>query len=177
VDSALNTPTPLENIALSPYNRPLKALIDVLFGDIMTTIDFYILGQTQTTDRHRFVCNLVSKVYGEGRNIYIHTSNEADAKELDDLLWSFKGEAFIPHNIIGDAKLAETQVQIGWGEHPDHHHDVLINLSSPQPNFFSRFQRVLEVVIQDEAILSQTRQHYKFYKERGYQVTYRDLRV
>jgi len=68
-------------------------------------------------------------------------------------------------------------VQIGWGEHPDHHHDVLINLSSPQPNFFSRFQRVLEVVIQDEAILSQTRQHYKFYKERGYQVTYRDLRV
>jgi len=33
------------------------------------------------------------------------------------------------------------------------------------------------VVIQDEAILNQTRQHYKFYKERGYQVTYRDLRV
>ena len=143
----------------------------------MTTIDFYILGQTQHLDRFNFVCNLVSKVYGEGRNIYIHTKDQNDAQQIDDLLWSFKGEAFIPHNIIGDDKLKETQIQIGWGEHPDHHHDVLINLASPQPNFFSRFQRVLEVVIQDEEILAQTRQHYKFYKERGYQVTYRDLRT
>ncbi len=143
----------------------------------MTTIDFYILGQTQQLDRFNFVCNLVSKVYGEGRDIYIHTKDQSDAQQIDDLLWSFKGEAFIPHNIIGDDTLAQTQVQIGWGDHPDHHHDVLINLSSPQPNFFSRFQRVLEVVIQDEEILAQTRKHYKFYKDRGYQVTYRDLRV
>ncbi len=142
----------------------------------MTTIDFYILGQTQHLDRFSFVCNLVSKVYGEGRNIYIHTSNEADAKQLDDLLWTYKEEAFIPHNIIGDSEVPEAQVQLGWGEHPNHHHDVLINLSSPQPNFFSRFDRVLEVVIQDDEILKQTRQHYKFYKDRGYQVTYRDLR-
>ncbi|MEY8206134.1 MAG: DNA polymerase III subunit chi [Bermanella sp.] len=142
----------------------------------MTTIDFYILGQTQTLDRHRFVCNLVSKVYGQGRHIYIHTHDAAAAHELDELLWGYKGEAFIPHNILGDDARPQVQVQIGWGQHPDHHHDVLINLASPQPNFFSRFERVLEVVIQDDEILRQTRQHYKFYKERGYQVTYRDLR-
>ncbi len=144
--------------------------------DFMTTIDFYILGQTQHLDRFRFVCNLVSKVYGEGHNIYIHTKNEDDAKQLDVLLWEYKDEAFLPHNMIGDPELPESQIQIGYLDHPDHHNDVLINLTNPIPGFFSRFARVLEVVIQDETVLEQTRKHYKFYKDRGYEVTYRDLR-
>jgi DNA polymerase-3 subunit chi len=67
------------HLHLSPINK-----------DFMTSIDFYILGQTQHLDRFRFVCNLVSKVYGEGRNIYIHTQNEDDAKQLDILLWEYK---------------------------------------------------------------------------------------
>ncbi len=142
----------------------------------MTSIDFYILGKNQQHDRFMFTCNLAKKVYGEGRNIYIHCPNEEQARQLDDLLWQFKSEAFIPHNLIGDATQPRAQVQIGWAEHPEFHHDVLINLSDPIPGFFSRFKRVLEVVIQDEIILTQTRQHFKFYKDRGYEVTYRDLR-
>lgn len=142
----------------------------------MTSIDFYILGHTQQSARMNFVCRLIEKVYGEGRQVYVHAPDQAVAQELDDLMWQYKAESFLPHNIIGDEKQPQTQIQIGWGEHPDHHHDVLVNLTSPIPTFFSRFDRVLEVVIQDETILEQTRQHYKFYKDRGYEVTHRDLR-
>lgn len=142
----------------------------------MTSIDFYILGHSQQSARMTFVCRLIEKVYGEGRQVYVHTPNQALAQELDDMMWQYKAESFLPHNLIGDAEQPQAQIQIGWGEHPDHHHDVLVNLTSPIPTFFSRFERVLEVVIQDEAILEQTRQHYKFYKDRGYHVTHRDLR-
>lgn len=142
----------------------------------MTSIDFYILGHTQQNARMNFVCRLIEKVYGEGRKVYVHTPDQNIAQQLDDLMWQYKAESFLPHNLIGDEQLPQAQIQIGWGEHPDHHHDVLVNLASPIPSFFSRFDRVLEVVIQDETILDQTRQHYKFYKDRGYQVTHRDLR-
>jgi DNA polymerase-3 subunit chi len=133
----------------------------------MTSIDFYILGATKQLDRLDFVCRLVEKVYGEGRKVYLHTENEKQAIWLDEHLWKFKADAFIPHNIIGNAEQPEAQI---------HHADVLVNLSRPIPTFFSRFDRVLEVVIQDEAVLEETRKHYKFYKERGYEVTHRDLR-
>lgn len=142
----------------------------------MTSIDFYILGATNAIDRINFACRLVEKVSGLGHKIYIHTDNEKQAIWLDKHLWTFKPDAFLPHNIVGNAELPDAQIQIGWQAHPANHNDVLINLADPIPTFFSRFQRVLEVVIQDEKILEQTRQHYKFYKDRGYQVTYQDLR-
>ena len=142
----------------------------------MTSIDFYILGQTTQQARYDFVCRLVEKVYGEGRQVYLHVPCEEDARLLDDTMWQYKSESFLPHNVIGDTEQPQTQIQIGWLDHPDHHYDVLVNLCDPIPTFFSRFERVLEVVIQDEAILEQTRQHYKFYKDRGYEVTHRDMR-
>ncbi len=149
----------------------------------MTSIDFYILGQTQHQDRLLFACRLAERVYAEGRRVYVHVASEQEALYLDDLMWSYKPESFLPHSILGQASSADastlnadTQVQIGFEDHPVHHNDVMINLVSPLPNFFSRFERVLEVVIQEEQVLQQTREHYKFYKDRGYEVTHRDLR-
>ncbi len=140
----------------------------------MTAIDFYILGHSDELARFNFACRLSEKVYGEGHQVYIHVENAEQAQRLDDLMWSYKPESFLPHNLVNDEHQA--QVQIGWQDHPAHHFDVMINLSSPQPSFFSRFGRVLEIVIQDETVLAQTRQHFKFYKDRGYEVTHRDLR-
>lgn len=140
----------------------------------MTVIDFYILGQSDQQARFHFACRLSEKAYSEGHQVYVHVENAEQAQKLDDLMWQYKAESFLPHNLVTNGEQA--QVQIGWQDHPSHHYDVMINLSSPQPNFFSRFARVLEIVIQDEVVLEQTRKHFKFYKDRGYEVTHRDLR-
>lgn len=141
----------------------------------MTSIDFYILGHSQQQARLSFACRLAEKAFKEGRQIYVHAQDEQQAKQLDDLMWEYKPESFLPHQIVGE-QASQTQVEIGWQDHPSHHFDVLINLVSPQPSFFSRFDRVLEIVIQDETSLAQSRAHYKFYRDRGYEVTHRDLR-
>lgn len=140
----------------------------------MTIIDFYILGHIDQQARFHFACRLSEKAYNEGHQVYVHVESEAQAKQLNDLMWQYKPDAFLPHNLVTEEQTAP--VQIGWQDHPTNHMDVMINLSSPQPNFFSRFARVLEVVIQDETVLEQTRKHFKFYKDRGYEVTHRDLR-
>jgi len=67
-------------------------------------------------------------------------------------------------------------VQIGWHAEPGQHHDVLINLAAEIPEYFSRFERVFEVVSQDPAVLNATRSHYKFYQDRGYPLKRHDLR-
>jgi DNA polymerase-3 subunit chi len=53
--------------------------------------------------------------------------------------------------------------------------DVLINLDPAPPSVFSRFDRLLEIVTQDESDLVASRQRYRFYKERGYQLVTHDL--
>jgi len=141
----------------------------------VTRVDFYILADSESQARLQFVCRLVEKAYKQQHRIYIHTDSEATSKELDLLLWSFKVESFVPHHLLGDDS-ASAPVAIGHGEDCGDHHDVLVNLSANVPDFFSRFERCAEIVIQQDEILQSTRQHFAFYKERGYPLNTHDLR-
>ena len=55
------------------------------------------------------------------------------------------------------------------------HHDNLLNLSAESPLFFSRFERLLELVSTEEADRLAGRARYKFYRERGYPMFTHDL--
>jgi DNA polymerase-3 subunit chi len=48
------------------------------------------------------------------------------------------------------------------------HYDLLINLDDEWPPFFSRFERLVEIVGTEEDNKVKARSRYKFYKDRGY---------
>jgi DNA polymerase-3 subunit chi len=135
----------------------------------MTQIDFHILQDASVEARWLYVCRFIEKVERLGHSILVVVDTQEEAHELDDLLWSFKPESFIAHQIIGGDE--EAKVEITYTENAGDHHDVLINLSSQIPEYFSRFARAAEIVIQEPKILENTREHYKFYKQRGYPIT------
>ena len=140
----------------------------------MTRVDFYILPQTAEEDRFQFACRLVEKAYRQGHHIYLHTRNETDAQLLDEQLWAFRAENFIPHQRLSED--SQGKIEIGCDADPQHQHDLLVNLDHQVPLFFSRFERVAEIVVQDDAVIKATRQHYGFYKERGYPLHNHDMR-
>jgi len=124
-----------------------------------------------------FACRLVEKAFRMGHHVYLHVASEQEARELDDLLWGFKPDSFIPHNLVNDSASHELPpVQIGFGENPGEHNEVLVNLSLTVPNFFSRFDRVFEIVTSDETVTMATRKSYKFYRDRGYTIENHDMR-
>ncbi len=135
----------------------------------MTQVDFHILQDTSVEARWLYVCRFIEKVERLGHSILVAVDTQEEAQELDDLLWSFKPESFIAHQIIGGDE--EAKVEITYTANAGEHHDVLINLSSQIPEYFSRFARAVEIVIQEPKILENTREHYKFYKQRGYPIT------
>jgi DNA polymerase III subunit chi len=134
----------------------------------MTQIDFHILQDTSVEARWLYVCRFIEKVERLGHQILVTVDTEEEAHELDDLLWSFKPESFIPHQIIGGDE--EARVEISFNGEGGNHQDVLINLSSQIPGFYNRFARLAEIVIQEPKILETTREHYKFYKQQGYAI-------
>ncbi len=135
----------------------------------MTRIDFYILAATDSGARELFACRLVEKAYVQGHRVYIHVPDAHAAEQLDGLLWTFRAGSFLPHERIEapDAD-AETPIHIGWGDDPGSHDDVLVNLCRDVPLFFSRFQRVAEVIAGEDPEREAGRQRFRFYRDRGY---------
>ncbi|ALP52436.1 hypothetical protein Tel_04355 [Candidatus Tenderia electrophaga] len=138
----------------------------------MTRIDFYIL-EAEHGNREQFACRIAEKAYRLGHGVYVHTSDARQAARLDELLWTFKQNSFIPHGIDGASPDPDAAVLIGHnGDAETSAHaqgrEVLINLDQQVPLFFSSFKRVAEVIDQHGDNKSSGRARYKFYRDRGY---------
>jgi len=134
----------------------------------MTKVDFYILSDDKPQQRALFACRLVDKAYRLGHRVYVHTESAQQTKLLDDLLWTFQQNSFVPHAVLQEAGNEQPPVQLGHNAEPDASHQVLVNLAPQVPLFFSRFERVAELVNGDTTLRQQGRIRYSFYKERGY---------
>lgn len=144
----------------------------------MTQVDFYILNKQSKQDQYIFACRLLEKAQQQGNRVLIQTDNEQSAKELDKLIWEFNPNAFLPHTLLTDTQLVnQSPIAISWQETPAHHDDIIINLSQNMPSFYSRFKRYIGIVVQEDQVLAQTRRHFKFLKDRGYQINTHDLRI
>lgn len=141
----------------------------------MTQIDFYLLASQDPTTRWDFCCRLIEKVQKLGHKVLVSLDTEEEAKAFDQLLWSFRPESFVAHGLIGDARYKNLNVEITFSEEAGDHQDVLLNLGKRIPACFSRFIRVSEFVTEDEATKTWTREHYRFYKERGYPIETRPI--
>ena len=134
----------------------------------MTQVDFYLLQDDSAQNRVGFACRLADKAYRLGNRVFIHTESAEQTRRLDDLLWTFQQNSFVPHAIYQAAQNNPPPVLLAHNGEPDASNQVLINLAAEVPLFFSRFERVAELVNQAAGIGLQGRSRYSFYKERGY---------
>ncbi|MBV1879880.1 MAG: DNA polymerase III subunit chi [Pseudomonadales bacterium] len=145
----------------------------------MTRIDFYQIDSDEAP--LIFTCRLIDKIYHLGHKIHIHTMDQAQSQALDDLLWNFKPERFIPHaicsNVVENGLHEKVKVKICHQSEPLEHKDIMINLSGTVPDFFSRFERVAEVVPLDKQSRTSARENYRFYKDRGYELQYHQMKA
>ena len=143
----------------------------------MTRVDFYILSSESHERRLEFACQLAEKALAQTRRVLIAVEDENQAQQLSDLLWCHKPESFLPHGRIGEESNQGGQaLDISARDECLDHHDVLISIRRDIPAYFSRFQRFAEIVVQEPQILANTRNHWNFFKERGYPVNHHPLR-
>ena len=137
----------------------------------MTRIDFY----TGAQDKLRNVCQLSHKAMQNGMRTVISAPDAATRDALDKLLWHYPATAFIPHchSDAENAELMPVVLNLGGERFP--HHELLISLHGQCMPFFSRFERVIEIVAADEEDSRMGRERYKFYKDRGYELRHFDL--
>ena len=138
----------------------------------MTEITFY----TRAGDLLDVARRVAAKAYGHGSQVMIYVPDAARADAIDRLLWTTPAAGFIPHCRDDEALAAQTPVLIGTNADALRSADVMINLHHEQPPAFARFERVVEIVGEDEAAIEHGRERYRFYKRRGYALQTHDLR-
>lgn len=137
----------------------------------MTRVSFYLLKGSVEHDRQVFACRLIEKAYKQGHHIYIHTDDAEKAEQVNQILWSFRADSFVPHQLIDAANADNCPVLIGHNTKPPRLMDLLINLGAEQPIFFSQFERVAEFVNDDKQLKIMGRERYRFYQQRGYELS------
>ena len=137
----------------------------------MTRVDFYQLNPQQP-NQDRVVCQLCQKAYENKQFTLLLTQNQQQTAHLDRQLWVFNDDSFIPHD-AQDSEEFKTPVLVH--DEPEFKGDrqLLINLTNTIPTNFAQFERVIELVTEENK--QQAREHYSYYKERGYPLNHYNL--
>lgn len=140
---------------------------------MQTQVMFYLLsGDKQNADTSSafyHACLQASYFYRQNQRVFIYTQNKQDAEQIDELLWAFDSDSFVPHNLAGEGPKQGSPVEISdqpmYGRRP-----VLINLTSAVPSFANQFQYIVDFVPSDETLKQQARERFKVYRQWGFSV-------
>lgn len=141
----------------------------------MPRADFYLIAKPRFAGQPLLlVCELCRKANDAGMATLVLARNDAQAEELDDLLWSFNPDAFIPHQIAGsDEDEEEAVVLIAAPGQETADRALVINLRDAA--WMQPCDRVLEVVPDDPAAREPLRERWRQYKAAGYTLNKYDM--
>lgn len=141
-----------------------------------SSIDFYLLKDTQATAAAMLACRLAEKAYGHGNSAFIYCDNAQNADAINQLLWTFKEDSFIPHARAGTSAEKEAPIVIGSDlTATTHDYDILINLHPQVNTAHVKFSRILDIVANDPMLKEHGRQRYRYYREAQYPLNLHEL--
>ncbi|WP_396616675.1 DNA polymerase III subunit chi [Lysobacter soli] len=140
----------------------------------MARADFYLIQK----DRFReepllLVCELARKAHDANLWTLVLARDDEQAQRLDELLWEFDADAYIPHQLAGDEEDELTPVLIATPEADTPMRALVINLRDEPVN--GSFDRVLEVVPADDSARGPLRERWKQYQSRGLELKKYDM--
>lgn len=125
-------------------------------------ITFYILEDVDIAKAQAFLCNAIEKHYARDKKIYVHTSSLDEAKLLDDALWTYRADSFIPHHIRAMDESISSPIEIGFSNIPDH---------------LASFTDVIDIVSPETSKQAQARERYKQFRQKGFSITTHKLKA
>lgn len=140
----------------------------------MTSIQFL----HSAPDRLAAAAEWLRRAWQERQPVLVYVPDRQTAEQLDRLLWSQPATGFLPHCARGSALADETPIVLAdtLDQPPALAHDqCLLNLADELPPGFARFETLVEIVSTSDHDRLPARERFKFYRERGYELTATDI--
>ncbi|MEO8748537.1 MAG: DNA polymerase III subunit chi [Rhodanobacter sp.] len=135
----------------------------------MPHADFYLIDKPRFREQPLvLVCELAKKAFVAQQPTLILARDGDQANALDEMLWAFDEEAFVPHQLAGDEDDEHTAVLIVPPQVATPDRPLVINLRSTCAT--GQFERVLEVVATEPAERDGARARWREYQRRGFEL-------
>ena len=141
----------------------------------MPRADFYLIAKPRfLEDPLLLVCELARKAFDSGQTTLILVRDMEQAETLDERLWEFDENAYLPHQIAGlDEEDEETPILLVTPDTAVPDRPLIINLRD-EP-FRGTCERVLEVVPADPSAREPLRARWRDYQARGFELAKHDM--
>lgn len=136
----------------------------------VTDVRFYHL-ERQTLEQA--LPGLLAKALESGHRILVKTADDRQAERLNDYLWVYDPNSFIPHGTKKDGHGARQPVWLTAGDDNPNNADLLILTHGAQSENIGQFKRCCAMLDgRDEEAVAAARTQWKKYKDAGFAVTY-----
>ena len=139
-------------------------------------VDFYVQSGGPAQGHLTLACRVTEKAFQAGHQVYIRCSSVEQAKTLDQLLWTFSQNSFVPHCINGAGKTC-APVTIGNEPAKSETAQVVVSLAGDPVADFTGFLRVAEIVGNEGTERESGRRRYRFYRENGIEPTTHEIKL
>jgi DNA polymerase-3 subunit chi len=125
--------------------------------------------------RLQYACRVTRKARAAGKTVLAYAREPDRLARFDAAWWTFSALDFLPH-VYADSPLAtDTPIVLTLSSRAAPQRDVLLNLDDDTPEdfgtWFAQFERVIEVVSQDDAERLQARNRVAAYRAAGIEPT------
>ena len=114
-------------------------------------------------------CLQSAQKFRNNPRVFIYTDTQERAHQVDELLWAFDSDSFIPHNLVGEGPRQGAAVEISW-QAPTNRRPVLINLTNTVPDFSAQFSQIIDFVPAEESLKQQARDRFRTFRQWGFAV-------
>lgn len=140
---------------------------------------FYLLPLTKKNAdefeiQKKIICNLTKMKWRSGNSILIACENKSQAEEIDEYLWKFDLDSFLPHSLFKPNSCSNVPIVIYWDQccYDRIYRDVLINLMKKQEeSLFMFFKKIVDFVSSKSVLKEYARIRYKCYKSFGFSLS------
>lgn len=128
-------------------------------------VDFYLLKDASLSADH-LACRLAMMAWERRQQVFIVATGDAHLAKLDELMWQYPPDRFLPHALATDQNARKAPVTMGLSSDLKAV-NVVINLCPEAIPQATRFNRILEIVPFVQEQRDASRAKYKTYLQLG----------
>lgn len=136
----------------------------------MTEIRFYHL---QNTPEEKALPQIALKAWQAGHRVVIRAADEGQMEKLNDALWTFRADIFLPHGSKEDGHASEQPVWLTIGDDNPNAAKTLVVTTGAVANDLGGYDLCCAMLDgNDQLQVAAARERWKAYKDAGHTVSY-----
>ena len=101
-------------------------------------VDFYVPSSDMPDERYTLACRVTEKAFQSGKQVYLYCQTPDQLTQMDERLWTFSLNSFIPHGLLGETDEL-VRVILGCDDPSPDVAEIVISMANTPVSTFNLF--------------------------------------